>query len=171
MFVLAILRQLTDQYFVNVPDLDDMVAPVLAELSKSDYGDVVSVVLDASDATMLATAKVLRDAGARVRWYWRWFIVALCLKRESCDAGYHVLVGCTKMSVIQTVASQKHHNQDGGNLPFEHLDSGWLCYRYSELQRCWHATKHDVSTAGHAKEGDHMSRKNVKYAWTTYHFA
>ena len=50
-----------------------MVAPVLGVLSKSDYGDVVSVVLDASDATILASAEVLRDAGARVRWYHRFF--------------------------------------------------------------------------------------------------
>lgn len=48
-------------------DLTAMVAPVLAVLSKSDYGDVVSVVLDASDTTIMAVAVVLRDAGARVR--------------------------------------------------------------------------------------------------------
>lgn len=54
---------------MNATDLDDMVAPILAVLSKSDYGDVVAVVLDASDATMQGVAEDLRDAGARVRWY------------------------------------------------------------------------------------------------------
>lgn len=48
-------------------DLGDMVAPILAVLSKSDYGDVVSVVLDVSDAEIQGVAEDLRDAGARVR--------------------------------------------------------------------------------------------------------
>ncbi|CAM9398150.1 unnamed protein product, partial [Laminaria digitata] len=50
-------------------DVTTMIAPLLAELSKSDFGDVVSVVLDASDATILESAVVLRDAGARVLCY------------------------------------------------------------------------------------------------------
>ena len=65
---LSLLYQVTGQQPTHAPDLDDMVAPLLAELSKNDYGDVVSVVLDASDATMLAVAEDLRDAGARVRY-------------------------------------------------------------------------------------------------------
>lgn len=52
---------------LNVTDLGDMVAPILAVLSKGDYGDVVSVVLDVSDVEIQGVAKDLRDAGARVR--------------------------------------------------------------------------------------------------------
>ena len=52
---------------MNATDLADMVAPILAVLSKSDYGDIVTVVLDASDANMQGVAEGLRDAGARVR--------------------------------------------------------------------------------------------------------
>lgn len=52
---------------MNATVMSDLVEPVLDMLSKSDYGDVVSVVLDASDDTVAAVAEVLRDAGARVR--------------------------------------------------------------------------------------------------------
>lgn len=54
---------------MNATGMLDMIEPVLNVLSKSDYGDVVSVVLDVRDSTVEAAAVKLRDAGARVRQY------------------------------------------------------------------------------------------------------
>ena len=65
-------------------DLANMVAPILAVLSKSDYGDTVTVVLDASDENMQGVADDLRDAGARVRWFWRKNSVHVCSNWRSC---------------------------------------------------------------------------------------
>lgn len=62
---------------MNATDVTTMVAPMLDVLSKSDFGDVVSVVLDGSDPSMLASANTLRDAGARVRWYHHYFFLTL----------------------------------------------------------------------------------------------
>lgn len=66
MFLLAAPTNLLPP-FMDATGMSDMIEPVLNVLSKSDYGDVVSVVLDVSDSTVEDAAVVLRDAGARVR--------------------------------------------------------------------------------------------------------
>lgn len=65
---------------MNATDL----TTALTGLMKSDYGDVVSVVVDASDATTNTIAAALRDAGARVRCYYVLFSVVACSFKRGC---------------------------------------------------------------------------------------
>lgn len=48
-------------------DLKTLMDPILEKLLPTDYGDVVSVVVDARGDAMLSKAAELRDRGARVR--------------------------------------------------------------------------------------------------------